>query len=157
MSRLAPFGYLGPGSADRYRLRSLRIFGESVRDAQLAPVDTQTASADLDGRIGELDESIGRLERTRSGQVQRLERLRQDKRQGDRQLATVLTDYDSAVLARARAMERDVARLRERSRSLEQTNRVRVSAARLRRQHHRHHGDVLHHRRRQAEHDRRGV
>jgi rubrerythrin len=107
---------------------------ESVRDAQLAPVDTQTASADLDARIGELDESIGRLERSRAAQAQRLARLRQDKRQGDEELATVLADYDSAVLARARAMEREVAHLRERSRSLEEANRVRVSAARLRRQ-----------------------
>jgi DNA repair exonuclease SbcCD ATPase subunit len=100
----------------------------------LTPVDTQTASADLDGRIDDLAESIARLERSRAAQAQRLERLRQDKREGDQQLATVLADYDSAVLARARAMERDLARLRERSRSLEQTNRVRVSAARLRRE-----------------------
>jgi hypothetical protein len=113
---------------------SLCLTSGTVRDEQLAPVDTQTASADLDGRIAELDESIGRLERSRASQAQRLDRLRAEKRQGDQQLTRVLADYDSAILARARAMERDVARLRERSRSLEQTNLVRVAAARMRRE-----------------------
>jgi hypothetical protein len=105
---------------------------ESVRDAEQAPVDTETASADLDERISELDESISRLERTRAAQAHRLNALRTEKQQRDQQLANVLADYDSAVLARARAMEREVARLRERSRSLEQTSRVLASAARLR-------------------------
>ena len=61
-------------------------------------------------RVDELDESIARLERARAVQAHRLNGLRQDKRQGDQQLAAVLVEYDSSVLARARALERDAAR-----------------------------------------------
>jgi hypothetical protein len=45
VSQLAAFGYLGPGSADRYRLRSFWILEESVRDAQMSALHGCAATA----------------------------------------------------------------------------------------------------------------
>jgi hypothetical protein len=45
VSRPAAFGYLAPGWADRYRLRSFWIFEESVRDAQMSALHGCAATA----------------------------------------------------------------------------------------------------------------
>lgn len=87
---------------------------------------------DLTSRIEELDESLRhyRLNLKKQGKV--VASLRQEKAELDQRLTTELREYDSAFLARAREVERQVATLEEKLRHLSQVKGMVEVVARLR-------------------------
>jgi rubrerythrin len=74
---------------------------------------------DLTARVDDLAESIERHRRARIKQERLAAQIEREKADLDTQLGLELASYDSAYLARAREVERRIATLQERKRSLE--------------------------------------
>lgn len=81
-------------------------------------VTATTIQSDLDSRIGDLESSLRRHEGARRRQLKRISELTSAKAQLDREVAELLTTYESDRLARTRDTERQLAALRERVRFL---------------------------------------
>lgn len=74
---------------------------------------------DLDARIGDIEASLRRHVSARRRQADRVEELAVDKARLDRELAELLTTYETDRLTRTRGTERQLAELRERGRFLQ--------------------------------------
>jgi DNA repair exonuclease SbcCD ATPase subunit len=91
----------------------------STRSQVVEAERNEQAKRDLESRIEELENSIDRAKRSFAKQVERVERLRGEKSALDQRLVADLRDYDSAFVAEVRELDRQIATLRERLRSLE--------------------------------------
>ena len=93
------------------------------RDSVLAR-RAETLQKDLDSRIEDVTGALDRHRQAAKGQRDRLEKLRQQKADLDRQLSAESHDYDSNFLARSREIERRIATLEEKIRGLERVRRL---------------------------------
>lgn len=97
----------------------------------LSQLDPEAIRRDLNDRIDELQDSIDRHKREATRQSERIETLKIQKSNLDRQLSKELEQYDSAFLSNARATERRIAELEERKRSLEKLTQIPKSIEQL--------------------------
>jgi hypothetical protein len=93
----------------------------SREGGELVPAIIQS---DLDARIEDIETSLRRHERARRRQVSRLSELTETKAKLDREVAELLTTYESDRLARTRNTERQLAALQERARFLERVREM---------------------------------
>lgn len=99
---------------------SCRLCGTHERPESETPsVELEALRRDLNERIDELTDAMARQKRERAKQERVLARLIDEKRTLDEELASELTQYDSAYVAGIRAADREVAKLQERLASLE--------------------------------------
>lgn len=85
---------------------------------------TNATSRDLDARVEDLDEMLVRHQSALKQQTRRTEKLQQQKLDLDNRLQKELAQYDSAYLAQARDVERQIATYEERIRSLQELARM---------------------------------
>jgi DNA repair exonuclease SbcCD ATPase subunit len=100
---------------------------EAARQADLV-------EQDLTSRIEELEESLRHYTISLKKQEKAIVDLRHEKAELDQRLTTELREYDSAFLAHAREVERQVATLEEKLRHLNQVKGMVEAVARLREQ-----------------------
>ncbi len=115
------------------------IEGSSLHRADICPLCTRPSVVhqedglvpqaeiirrDLTARVDDLAESIKRHKRSRRKQKRLVAQIEQEKADSDTQLTLELKSYDSAYLARAREVERRIATLQERNRSLERVTQM---------------------------------
>lgn len=87
-------------------------------DATAPPLELEALRRDLNERIDQIADSIARRERESGRMVRQLEQAAQRKAALDRQLQEELARYDSAFVESIRGVEREIATLVERIKSL---------------------------------------
>lgn len=94
----------------------------TISDAEksAATVDTEAVRRELNDRIDQLTDSIRRKQLAMERSKRELQRTEDEKRQLDRRLQDELGRYDSAFVENIRVVDREIATLEERLRSLVQ-------------------------------------
>lgn len=87
-------------------------------DAMSPPLELEALRRDLNERIDQIADSITRRERESGRMIRQLEQAEQRKAALDRQLHEELARYDSAFVESIRGVEREIATLAERTKSL---------------------------------------
>ena len=105
-----------PQSSEQCRLCG--TISEAERSA--ATVDTEAVRRELNDRIDQLTDSIRRKQLAMERSRRELQRTEDEKRQLDRRLQDELGRYDSAFVENIRVVDREIATLEERLRSLVQ-------------------------------------
>lgn len=96
-----------------------RLCGRAhAKDVTASPVELEALRRDLNDRIDEIADSIARRERELGRTMRQLKDAEQQKAVLDKQLQEELARYDSAFVESIRAVEREIATLVERIRSL---------------------------------------
>lgn len=78
----------------------------------------------MESRIDELTESIERANRANKRQQKKVEQLREEKAEVDKELTDELRDYDSAFVAQTRQVDKKIATLEERVRNLQRLRQM---------------------------------
>lgn len=95
-----------------------RLCGSAHDDATATPLELEALRRDLNERIDQIADSIARRERESARMMRQLQQAEQRKAILDRQLQEELARYDSAFVESIRGVEREIATLVERIRSL---------------------------------------
>ena len=109
-----------------------RLCGSGASDiGKTTSSELEALRRDLNERIDQIAESIARRERELKRMMRQLEESEQQKGALDRQLQEELRRYDSAFVESIRAVEREIATLSERLRSLRRLQQLPVAINKL--------------------------
>lgn len=103
----------------------------SVATGARPGVDTEVVRRELNDRIDQISDSMNRRWQALERSVRELQRAESAKRQLDRQLEDGLQRYDSAFIENIRVVDREIATLEERRRSLVQLQEMPRAIAEL--------------------------
>jgi hypothetical protein len=107
---------------------------EPIPESEQSSLELELLRQNLNSRIDELTESIERHERELLRLEQQLEQEEDRKKELDGELVRVLKQYDSTFVAKVRAVDSEIARFRERLRSLRRLAKLPESVASLERE-----------------------
>ncbi len=91
----------------------------AMRDAARSSVELEATRRELNDRIDQIGDSIARRNRALERSLRQLERTTSEKARLDQQLQSELARYDSAFVESIRVVDREIATLAERLRSLD--------------------------------------